>query len=324
MLPCAGQSYLENYDPKKGFGEAEKSLTTIFLKIAGSLEHHGSPEPYLKWMLEKEHPRIASKWEKATGRKRTSRPDYLTAQYLEKLLAGWKGLEKPLALEMLCRESGRYMRYAIDGSWNKTPEDWALDEPKLSAGEKQQYKKLLAKPFFTKADLKETELFYADGGGHEKLSNAGKVQMSDRFWLGKMPKKRRGEELASRKGGTDLVKWLNKFQERVAENVHDGGERRVSSDILEKELLQYLRLNEEDVEFESLDWPKRDAFKYSHIVKNGFVKRFSHVQKTSEKEAARIAEHNLRLMVRNLVVAAYSELDAAIYEMEADKRLRKK
>lgn len=324
LLPCAGQSYLKNYDPKKGFGEADKSLTTIFLKIAGSLEHHGSPEPYLKWMLEKEHPRIAAKWEKATDKKRTSRPDYLTDSYLKKLLAGWKGLEKPLALEKLCRESGRYMRFAIEGSWNKTPEDWALDEPNLSDEERGQYKKLLAKTFFTKDDLKETELFYADGGGHEKLSNVGKAQMSDRFWLGKMPIRQREEELARRKGGTDLVKWLNKFQERVAEDVHDGGERNVSSKTLEKELIHFLRLNKKDVEFENLGWSARDALEYSHDVKEGFVKRFIHVRKTSEKEPARIAEQNLRLMVGNLVVAAYSELDAAIYEMDADRRLQEK
>ena len=80
-LISLGDEHLEHYNSKDGFSPASKSLSAIMLKIAGSLEHHGSPEPYLKWILEKEHPRIAAKWKNATGQDRTSRPAYLTDEY---------------------------------------------------------------------------------------------------------------------------------------------------------------------------------------------------------------------------------------------------
>lgn len=320
ILPSSGQSYLHNYDPQKGFGKADKSLTTIFLKIAGSLEHHGSPEPYLKWILEKEHPRIAAKWEDATGIERTSRPNYLTDDYLEKLLAGWESLEKPLGLEKLCRESGRYMRFAIDGSWNKTPEDWAFEEPGLSQKQRGLYKKLLAKPFFTKADFKETESFYADGGGHEKLSKTGKAQLSDRFWLGKMPKNQRDNEFARRKGGTELVKFLNSFQERIQNNINTGGKRVVDADLMKKELANLLKLNGEKIKLVETDWTIRDSIAYSHLIKQGFDERFSHVDRTSSKEDAEWAEKMMGAMLDALRIAAYSEIDAAIYELVVDQK----
>jgi len=61
-----GQGYLPHYDPEKGFEPAARSLTTTFLKLAGSLEHHGDPEVYMRWVL-KENARIDRKYWKVFG-----------------------------------------------------------------------------------------------------------------------------------------------------------------------------------------------------------------------------------------------------------------
>lgn len=322
-LHSSGQAYLEHYNSKEGFSSVSKSLSQIMLKIAGSLEHHGSPEPYLRWMLEKEHPRISEKWKLATGKDRTSRPESLTDEYFKKLIAGWKGLEGPLKLQKLCRESGRYMRHAIDGAWNKSAEEWAAEELALTEAERKQYQTFLEKEFFTPAEFKTMEKFYADGAGHQKLSEAGKTQMSDRYWLGKMPAEKREVELARRKGGTDLVEFFNGFQERVATNITEGGKRHVGSELMRKELVEYLKLDQEKVDLAKLEWPARDAFKYSHLIRDGFTTRFAHIRKTAAEKDAEWAENQMMAMVEALMMVAYSELDAAIYESIANERLQK-
>ena len=214
------------------------------------------------------------------------------------------------------------MRYAIEGAWNKSPEDWARDESKLNGAEKTQFKNFMEKKFFTKADVQSMESFYADGGGHDKLSDQGKAQMSERLWLGKMLKGKRDDELTRRKGGTDLVKFFNGFQKRVAEDISNGGERKVNSDLLEKELIAFLKLNEETVVFSKLGWASRDAIQYAHLVKGGFVRRIDHVRRTASQKDLDVVETNLRLIVENIAAVAYSELEAAFFEMSADKKFK--
>ena len=63
----------------------------------------------------------------------------------------------------------------------------AVNEPQLSATEKQVYTGFLGKDFFTKSDFEELEEFY--GSAWERLSDDGKAQMSHRIWEGV----RRGE-----------------------------------------------------------------------------------------------------------------------------------
>lgn len=118
-----GQSTEKFYDPSKGFKPAQSSLTQIMLQLAGSLEHHGSPEPYIRHVIA-EHKRIDAKYAKATGKtKGSSRPAYLTDEKVEILLNNWKRIEKPLQFNDMCRKCGVYMRHAIQGSWNKTADE---------------------------------------------------------------------------------------------------------------------------------------------------------------------------------------------------------
>src|SRR5207249_3046184 len=91
-------------------------LTQIFLQIAGSLEHHGTPEPYLRHMA-KEHERIEALYLRKYSRAPKSyRPAYMTDEYLNRLFANWNLLSPKLGLEAFAKEVGHGMRNAIKGT----------------------------------------------------------------------------------------------------------------------------------------------------------------------------------------------------------------
>lgn len=64
-----------------------------------------------------------------------------------------------------------------------TPEDMADAEEDLSDVEREQYRDLVARSRFTKADFPAMERFY-DSPGYEKLSENGKAELSRRVWDG--------------------------------------------------------------------------------------------------------------------------------------------
>jgi hypothetical protein len=108
--------YLHSFDPAKGFKPAQRDLTEVFLQIAGSLEHYGSPEPYLRHMA-KEHARIEALYRRKFGTAPKSyRPGYLTDEYIDRLCANWKLLSPKLGLEPFAKEVGHDMREAIKGT----------------------------------------------------------------------------------------------------------------------------------------------------------------------------------------------------------------
>ncbi|MFN0104177.1 MAG: hypothetical protein ACKV2U_19090 [Bryobacteraceae bacterium] len=108
--------YFQSYDPAKGFKPAQRDLTEIFLQIAGSLEHHGSPEPYLRHM-QAEHDRIEAKYRQKYGRAPQSRrPAQFSGDALARLSANWNVLSPKLGLEPLTKDIGHLMRNAIKGT----------------------------------------------------------------------------------------------------------------------------------------------------------------------------------------------------------------
>ena len=108
--------YLASYNPAKDFKPAQRDLTEIFLQLAGSLEAHGSPEPYLRHVAA-EHNRIENLYRQKFGRESKSyRPAFMTAAYLDKLAANWKLLSPKLGLDAWAKEFGRFMRDAIKGT----------------------------------------------------------------------------------------------------------------------------------------------------------------------------------------------------------------
>jgi len=118
--PARGQEtnppYLAHYDPAKGFQPAQANLTEIFLQIAGSLECHGSPEPYLRHM-QKEHARVSRLYAEKTGKKHVGRmPAHLGDANIDLIVKNWNPLPPPLQLESFAKEIGRCAREGIRGT----------------------------------------------------------------------------------------------------------------------------------------------------------------------------------------------------------------
>lgn len=304
---------LEGYDPETGFAPAQNDLTKVFLKLAASLEVEGTPEVYIRHVLE-EHARIDAKYEKATGKKGSARPEYFTDAYMDNLLTNWKRLEEPLQLEQLCRDSGRHMRHAILGSWHKTPNDLLLEEENLTDAEKKQYRDLLSKAFFVKSDFSAMESFYADGGGYDKLSQSGREQMSLRTHLGTLSPEKREKYFDDYAGGTTIVGILNEYQRLLVADINADGERKVNSEKLEKLLVERLSLNGESPEISELERDEKDAVTYSHMVKWEFDRRFNFsIEKLGKKDGENVNDQ-IFSMVENLLILAHSELRGAMKE----------
>lgn len=108
--------YLRFYSPDAGFKPAGTNLTEIVLQLAGSLEAHGSPEPYLRHM-QKEHDRISAKFAAKMGKSHQSRmPDYMTPEYIDRMISNWNLLAPRLGLDVFARETGSFVREGIRGT----------------------------------------------------------------------------------------------------------------------------------------------------------------------------------------------------------------
>lgn len=108
--------YLRFYNPQAGFKPAGTNLTEIFLQLAGSLEAHGSPEPYLRHM-QKEHERISARFAAKMGKAPQSRmPAYLTPEYIDRMIANWNLLAPRLGLDVFAKETGGFVREGIRGT----------------------------------------------------------------------------------------------------------------------------------------------------------------------------------------------------------------
>ena len=309
-------AYSAYYDPAKGFKPAQHNLTKAFLQLAGSLEATASPEPYIRHVLA-EHTRIEAKFKAATGKSGSSRPTYLTDAYVENLLRGWKKLEGPLKLDALCRESGRNMRYAIMGSWNKSISEQVDQEAALSAPERLSFSNLLVKPSFTRADFHAMESFYKDS--FDKLTEEGKDQISTRTKLGQLPEAERTEFLRKRSsGGTALVEIFNNYQDKLVPELEGRTRTGITSDTLENELIKHLHLSENAPSGQSLSETEFDAFKYSQLIRAGFQKRFDLAFQNLPKDQAKEIQKALTLMAENLLVIAHSEYEAAVRESWID------
>jgi len=308
------------YDPQKGFTPAQRSLTTTFLKLAGSLEAHGDPEIYIRWVV-KENTRIDAKYSKVFGDDSTSRPVYLTDDYVANLIGEWRKLEKPLKLEQLSRDCGKQMRFSILGSWHKTPADWASEEPDLTNQQRARFKGLLENKFFLEGKTEGLSEFYADGGGYDDLSDGGKKEMSNRYWLGKMKSEMRKQELARRKGGTIIVDLFNEYQELLLADMKKPGKRTTGFNTLQTMLEKRLQLQGEVESMDQMAWNEKDAIWHSHMVRALFRARFRAVDKKVSKEYAESIRAVMGSMAENLLVFAHLEFMAGLGEKMADDEL---
>lgn len=116
VLATEQPEYLQSFDPAKGFKPAQRNLTEIYLQFAGSLEHYGSPEPYLNH-VRKERQRIEAAYLQKFGKQPKSRwPAYMTDDYLARSMANWNALSPKLGLQPLTKDIGHSMRLAIKGT----------------------------------------------------------------------------------------------------------------------------------------------------------------------------------------------------------------
>ncbi|MAS94892.1 MAG: hypothetical protein CMO55_16980 [Verrucomicrobiales bacterium] len=97
------------------FKPAQTNLTSIFLRLANSLEQHGSPVPYCQHILA-EHERIRSKYSEKHGKEMGRLlPSYFTADYITTLEESWTDFEETLQLPRLATKTGQLLRLAING-----------------------------------------------------------------------------------------------------------------------------------------------------------------------------------------------------------------
>jgi hypothetical protein len=303
--------YFSYFDPKAGFKPAQIELRDVILQVAGSLEAYGSPEPYIRHVMA-EHARIDAKVVKATGKASTARPSYLTDAYVENLLAGWKKLEPSLKLQSLCVDSGRNLRYAIMGWWNKSADELVAQENKLSGEEKESYRALLAKPFFKKVDFPVMDKFYSST--FDKLTDEGKDRVSERTRLGMVAPEEREAYWKESAAGTKLVSTLHEHELKMQKFLAEPNAPAVTADTLEAVMKSRLLLNTDDVSFkgrEAADWC---PIQYSHKIKDAFQARIEHAKKQASPEQAAQIEAALNSMAENLLVIAHSEYEAAIME----------
>lgn len=304
------------YNPASGFVSAQPDFTKVFLQMAGSLEHHGTPEPYIRHVLS-EHTRIAAKYKAATGQDSNSRPAYLTDAYVDNLLANWNKLEASLKLDDLSRRTGRNMRLAIMGSWNMAEAELVAQEAGLTPQQAAAYRQLIRKPYFRKADLAAVNAFYE--GPYDRLTDLGKGQISRRTWRGTMPPREREAAIANDRNGSLVVALLNSHHKAYVEYLTTDSTVAVNGDTLIAALKSELKLDHADVSLTGLDEYHRDAYQYSHAIKADFEARFAFVdQNASSAQDAKNMKAALVSMVENLAVLGNSEFRAALVELRAE------
>lgn len=250
-----------DYDPVKGFKPAQTNLTKIFLQIAGSLEFHGSPAPYLRH-IQAEEKRIAAKYKANTGGQlKNHRPDYMTDEYINQLIENWDVLSLKLGLDKLARTASICTRTGINGSrgrgtividafndhqnaivagmegraakpgfeklqarlsaelgFNGPPAapDFAViveKETALTDSERKQYASFLRLKRFTKAEFGLLERFYTTA--FDKLTEAGKDEMSRRVWAGTRPAEPAHDRLDAINAAQQFRSELKKITDRI-------------------------------------------------------------------------------------------------------------
>lgn len=304
--------YADYYNPAQGFKPAQANLSRAFLKLAGSLEHHGSPEPYLRHVMA-EHARIDAAHH-AAGGKGSSRPAYLTDDYLERLLANWKKIQEPLKLEEFCREAGRNMRYAILGTKNMAISELIELETNLTNAEKRSYRTLLEKPHFKKSDFASMNAFYEKA--FDKLTKTGQDQISRRTWLGTLAPETREKEINQPISGTALARLLLNHQDATVSYLEDRNKPKTTADTLEARLKDELKLGQALNLPEDLTPFDAEPLIYAHKIRTEYLRRTEAVRKTSQTQRQAAAlEKAIRLMIENLCVVVQSEFEAAVYVM---------
>lgn len=310
-LSIAAPPYTPYFNPAEGFKPVQPSLAKAFLKLAGSLEHFGTPENYIRHVLA-EHERIDAAY-RAKGGEGSSRPAYLTDEYADNLIANWNKMAAPLELGDFCRQAGKNMRYAILGTKNMTTLELASIETNLTEKEMATYLDLLEKPYFKRTDFKAMEVFYETA--FDKLTETGQTQISHRTMLGTLDPDARTKELSKIITGTALLNFLNQNQDATVARIEDRSKPKANADTLQANLIEFLKLEKPLDLAPGLDAFDSEGLIYAHKIRDEYMRRILAVRKTAKtpEQAAKI-EKAMRLMLENLVVLVHSEFTAGVYQ----------
>lgn len=311
-------SYAAYFDAEKSFRPAQTRLDLVLLQMAASFECLGTPEPYVRHVIA-EHARIDAKCEKATGKTSSSRPAYFTDDYAANLIRKWKQMAPILSLESLTRQSGANMRYALMGSWNMSVSELMALESKLTATERRTYRVLLGKDYFTKADFGTIEAFYKSS--YDKLTEAGKNQLSRRTKLGEIPPEKRAAAMSEEKGGTILLALLIEHQKNTVAYLQDRTKPKANAETIQQILVSRLKLHSNEAISPQFPDIERDALYYSRLIRDSVRKRIDHVRsQVKHSEQAEGIENALMSMISDLAELAQSEYEAALREDVVDRK----
>jgi len=85
-----------------------------------------------------------------------------------------------------------------------------------------------------------------------------------------------------------------------------------------------LKLKDGKLDYSKSKWTEQDAFKYSHLIKGEFQKRFDFVDKKLSPDGAMKIKRTMTSMAENLLVIAHSELIAYMREDLTNRKLKSK
>lgn len=225
--------YRQFYNPDKGFNPAQANLTEIFLQIAGSLEHHGSPEPYLRHM-QAEHKRVSALFQKTTGKPLPSKmPPHMSDEHIDLVIKNWNVLAQPLQLQPFTKEIGRCAREGIRGT---------------------------------------------------------------------------------RMTGTVAVQFFNEHQKAVADAMQGKSRLVPSFPDLRTRLIHELEFDKKAVNVKGYETSRRDAVRYSLVIKDAFERKFDDINRLAKEEKAAKLKEALQGWFMDLGFLAQTELELGILD----------
>lgn len=291
--------YYEYYNPDEGFKFGAESFSEVYLQIAGSLEHHGSPEPYICWVfaeIKKSNPEVL--------------PDYFTDEYTEQLIDNWNKLEAPLQLDKLSREAGLYMRYALRSSVNGDDEEIVGFQSHLSSEKLERYRYWVENGA-TRADLTKLDSFYREV--YDDLNPVGQNLISIMV-LAPMRDQSHTQEII--KGmlerGTLLAVAIDAYGKGMKKELSENRLTENDDRYLEKFILKEVEINGTDPDYSKLHLNTVEQVYFAHLIKKGFDERIAFIRERADADLAARATNALIFIAENINILAHKEFVISI------------
>lgn len=286
--------YKDFYDPAVGFEELDADLVDVFIKIAGSLEHHQSPEPYLRYVLAEYQSRSSRMGQ---GRMGDVEP-ILTEEYVDGIMASWNQMREPLQMDEFARLSGIYLRHAVLGFWHQTIEERLSYEPNLNETDQARYRAIVERTFLEDVDMPAMELFYAEV--RDKLTEQGKQSVSFRFWNGTRSNREIWDYMKElMDSGSFLHRILREFPADAEDETYTG-----------HQLVGSIRVSlalEQTVDLSDYGWMDIDSIEYAHNIKQLIDNRVEAISSQMGAETAASVRNELIRVPYSLCLYAFAE-----------------